>query len=210
MIERADTKTRILDSAEKLFGINGFEATSLRDITAEADANLAAVNYHFQSKESLIDAVISRRIEPINRRRLELLDQSGEHPSVEEILTAFLAPVFEQELSAAIPLLGRMLADPAPFVDRVFKRHFTELARRFLEALHRSLPELPPDELLWRLHFMIGSMTHILTWGPVLGALTGGLCDVSDRGALLRRGVAFHAAAFRSPVAAGTIRERTS
>ena len=64
----ADTKTRILDAAEKLFGKSGFDATSLRDITAEADVNLAAVNYHFQSKESLIDAVIARRIEPVNQK----------------------------------------------------------------------------------------------------------------------------------------------
>jgi len=68
MIARqADTKTRILDAAEKLFGKNGFDATSLRDITTEADVNLAAVNYHFQSKDSLIDAVIARRIEPLNK-----------------------------------------------------------------------------------------------------------------------------------------------
>jgi len=70
----ADTKTRILNAAEKLFGMNGFDATSLRDITAEAQVNLAAVNYHFQSKDSLIDALIERRILPINQRRFEMLD----------------------------------------------------------------------------------------------------------------------------------------
>src|SRR5258705_19078 len=91
MIEqRADTKTRILDTAEKLFGQNGFEGTSLRDITAQAEVNLAAVNYHFQSKDSLIDAVIERRIEPINRRRMEMLDQAGLHPTIEQIVGAFV------------------------------------------------------------------------------------------------------------------------
>src|SRR5882762_6734178 len=94
MIEqRADTKTRILDSAEKLFGMSGFEGTSLRDITAEAEVNLAAVNYHFQSKDSLMEAVICRRIEPVNRRRLELLEATGDNPTVEQILRAFLVPV---------------------------------------------------------------------------------------------------------------------
>src|SRR5580692_187637 len=102
----ADTKTRILDAAEKLFGKNGFDATSLRDITADADVNLAAVNYHFQTKDSLIDAVIARRIEPVNRKRLELLESAGPNPNIEQILIAFLAPVLNQpDLSGAFELM---------------------------------------------------------------------------------------------------------
>src|SRR6266853_3840828 len=116
MNERADTKTRILDSAEKLFGLNGFEATSLRDITAEADVNLAAVNYHFQSKDSLIDAVIARRIEPINKRRLEMLDAAGPNPSLEQILTAFITPVLDLDLEPLIPLMGRVFSNPSEFL----------------------------------------------------------------------------------------------
>ena len=78
MTHRAlDTKTRILDAAEKLFGDKGFDTTSLRDITTEADVNLASVNYHFQSKDSLIDAVIARRVEPINKKRREMLAAGG-------------------------------------------------------------------------------------------------------------------------------------
>lgn len=93
MIEKVDTKARILDAAEKLFGKNGFDATSLRDITAEAQVNLAAVNYHFQSKDSLIDAVMARLIEPMSRRRMEMLDAAGPNPTVEQILEAFLLPL---------------------------------------------------------------------------------------------------------------------
>src|SRR6266446_10016180 len=89
----SDTKIRILDAAEKLFGKNGFDATSLRDITAEAQVNLAAVNYHFQSKDSLIDAIIERRLEPVNRLRLEMLDAAGSSPTVEQVVEAFLAPL---------------------------------------------------------------------------------------------------------------------
>src|SRR6185437_16471905 len=93
-----DTKTRILKAAEKLFGLRGFDATSLRDITAEAQVNLAAVNYHFQSKESLIDALIERRILPINQRRFEMLDAAGHPPSVDQIVEAFLAPMLMLEV----------------------------------------------------------------------------------------------------------------
>src|ERR1700693_26580 len=101
MTHRAlDTKTRILDAAEKLFGDKGFDSTSLRDITTEADVNLASVNYPFQSKDSLIDAVIARRVEPINQKRREMLANAGASPTVKQILTAFLSPLIaDQDVS---------------------------------------------------------------------------------------------------------------
>jgi AcrR family transcriptional regulator len=200
MNDRTDTKTRILDAAEKLFGMRGFDSTSLRDITAEADVNLAAVNYHFQSKDSLMEAVICRRIEPVNRRRLELLEAAGENPSVEEILRAFLSPVIvELKISSVAPLLGRALADPGQFLERIVRTQFLPLGLRFAEALGRALPELSPAEITWRQHFMVGGMTHLLMWRPYLKEMTGGMCDSTDRQALLERTVVFFGAGFRAP-----------
>src|SRR5271166_1991773 len=94
------TKDRILDAAERLFARDGIEATSLRTITAEAGANLAAVNYHFQSKDALVKSVVARRVCPVNERRLALLDAceaaAGDGPlPVEQVLDAFLRPVME-------------------------------------------------------------------------------------------------------------------
>src|SRR5215471_5926289 len=160
---KASTKEKILDAAEKLFGMNGFDATSLRDITAEAQVNLAAVNYHFQSKEALMESVISRRIQPVNRRRLELLDSAGENPTVEQVIGAFLAPVFlETNLGSVPSLIGRVLADPGQFLKKLFPEEFAPLTRRFAEAFGRALPDLTPREVAWRMHFMSGSMSHIL------------------------------------------------
>src|SRR6516165_8302775 len=109
------TKDRILDAAERLFARDGIEATSLRAITAEAGVNLAAVNYHFQSKDALLDAIIARRIAPLNQRRLEMLDRiEAEFPSgplpLERVLDAFFRPMFESagEMSHIRPLLGRI------------------------------------------------------------------------------------------------------
>jgi AcrR family transcriptional regulator len=199
MNDRPDTKGRILDVAEKLFGLKGFEATSLRDITAEAQVNLAAVNYHFQSKDSLIDAVIVRRIEPVNRRRLEMLAAAGPNPELEQILTAFLTPALELNLESATPLMSRILSDPNQFVERVFRKHLRPMLDRFSEELGRSLPDLPASERLWRLTFMAGVMTHVMRWSDVLPEMTGGLCDAADRTALIERAVAFLAAGFRVP-----------
>jgi len=203
MIERASTKGKILDAAEKLFGMNGFEATSLRDITSAADVNLAAINYHFQSKDSLIDAIVARRIEPVNKKRFELLETAGPNPTVEQILTAFMAPVMQVKVDAVVPLIGRILSNPELFVERVFHKHLAPVSQRFVDSLSKALPELPPSELLWRLHFSVGVLTHTMLWGRIFPKITNGVCDISDREALVDRAVRFVAAGFRAPAARG-------
>jgi AcrR family transcriptional regulator len=199
-----DTKTKILNAAEKLFGMNGFDGTSLRDITAEAQVNLAAVNYHFQSKDSLIDAIIERRIEPINRSRFEMLDAAGPSPSVENVVEAFLVPLLMVEVRAAVPMLGRVLSNPDQFVERVYKKHLRPVVERFSEAIGRALPDLPAEERFWRLQFMAGSMTHLLALSAVMPLISG---QPFDRNAVMGRLVPFLAAGLRAPVAISTKRE---
>ena len=139
MIERPDTKTRILDAAEKLFGEKGFDATSLRDITTEADVNLAAVNYHFQSKESLIEAVIMRAAAPVNEKRIAMLEAAGPKATIEQIVEAFVGPVLEQEFVTMAPLMARVLASPE-IMKRVIQHHMETLSRRFADAVAVALP----------------------------------------------------------------------
>lgn len=193
-----DTKTRILDAAEKLFGKNGFDATSLRDITAEADVNLAAVNYHFQTKDSLIDAVIARRIEPVNQKRLKMLESAGRDPNLEQILMAFLAPVFVHHPGPVLDLMGRTLASPDLFVTRIFKVHMTPIVERFSQAIAHAAPDLSSTEILWRLHFTAGAMAHTLARSHLLAAMMG-IPDPPDRQTVLARLVTFAAAGFRAP-----------
>jgi len=202
----ADTKTRILNAAEKLFGMNGFDATSLRDITAEAQVNLAAVNYHFQSKDSLIDAIIERRILPINQRRFEMLDAAGHSPSVEQIVEAFLTPLLMLEVLPAVPLIGRVLSNPSQFVERVYKKHLQHVAERFAQAIREAIPGLSAEDAFWRLHFMAGCMTHVLALSSVLPMMSG---QPIDRHALMCRLVSFISAGMRAPVAATSMREES-
>jgi AcrR family transcriptional regulator len=198
MIERPDTKTRILDAAEKLFGENGFDATSLRDITTEADVNLAAVNYHFQTKDSLIEAVILRGAAPVNDRRLAMLEAAGPQPTLEQIVEAFVGPVLEYDFQPMAPLMARVLSSPE-IMQRVFKQHIETLSRRFADAIAVAVPELSPAERMWRLHFTAGAMAHTVTRGPVLRDLFGGVLDFKDRRLLIARLVRFAAAGFRAP-----------
>lgn len=193
-----DTKERILDAAEKLFGHNGFEATSLRDITTEAGVNLAAVNYHFQAKESLFEAVIARRMEPVNRKRMEMLDAAGPNATLEQILVAFFNPIFERQPPEVVALMGQVLATPDLFVRQFFKRHLAGATHRFVEALSKALPDLSKTEVMWRLHFTAGAMAHLVARGPVLPEISDGLLNLDDRPALLARLVTFSAAGFRA------------
>lgn len=194
-----DTKTRILDAAEKLFADKGFEATSLRDITAEADVNLAAVNYHFQSKDSLIDAVIARRILPVNVRRLEMLEAAGPNPTVEQIVEAFIAPVLERDILPLLPMIGRAFTSPDMFLFRIFKKHLAPVGERFHAALEIALPSISQSERTWRFLFMAGSMSHVLSWSHIIGEMTNGTCNADDRKDVAARLVRFIAAGFRAP-----------
>jgi AcrR family transcriptional regulator len=205
-----DTKTRILDSAERLFAERGYDATSLRAITAAAGANLAAVNYHFHSKEALIQAVVARKLGPLNRQRLELLDryeaQAGRGPlPVEKILRAFLEPVARagQESPAGWDrfrmLVGRMYSAPSQNSLAVFSRELEEIARRFKAALRRACPGLSEQDLCWRMHFTVGGMAQTLSAGAILAMLSEGSCDPSDIEEGIERLIAFAVAGFKAP-----------
>ena len=167
------TKVRILDAAEALFMEHGFEATSLRAITNAAAVNLAAVNYHFGSKEELFQAVLTRRLDPMNQRRLALLSELEQAAApgpvpCDRILSALFLPALELARDPArggqnfLRLLGRAYADPAPFIRRFLSEQYAQMIMRFKLAFGRALPELPKRELSWRLHFMMGALSYTL------------------------------------------------
>jgi AcrR family transcriptional regulator len=203
------TKDRILDTAERLFAELGFAATSLRAITSEAEVNLAAVNYHFGSKEELFHYVFSRRIEPINRERLEMLavferDAVDGLPDLEKILEAFLAPALRlcRDTSPGgrnfLRLMGRIYTEPGDYWKPIFSQ-FEPIRARFETVLKRALPDLPPLELFWREHFLVGVMCHTIADTHRLEVISGGLCDPNDVDGMLRRLIGFLAAGLRSP-----------
>src|SRR5436189_679999 len=139
------TKARILDTAEALFMEHGFEATSLRQLTTAASVNLAAVNYHFGSKEELFQAVLTRRLDPMNQERIELLekverDAGGRPLSCEKILFAMLIPALKLARDEKrggkdfLRLVGRAYADPAPFIRHFLSAQYAGMIGRYKEA----------------------------------------------------------------------------
>ncbi len=159
------TKEKILDVAERLFADHGFASTSLRDITAEADVNLAAVNYHFGSKIDLLKAVFARRFGPVNAERLERLD-ALEDPDTEQVLRAFFAPLFKRLREPGsgwakfMQLVGSTHSDTNDEIRACMLEQIRVIAARFTETLAATLPELPPDVFSSRVHFVVGAMAH--------------------------------------------------
>ena len=201
-----DTKTRILDTAERLFSENGIRATSLRSVISEAQVNLAAVHYHFRSKDSLIEAVVMRRVGAVNQQRLAMLEAfemsaSPEAPGVEQILEAFVAPTIQAVAGRRnfSLLVARVLTEPGALLLESVRNIFQPISHRFGAALMRARPDLPPQEILWRMTLSIGAMMFVLTAGEKIEAISNGVCNTADLDAVSRRLVAFGAAGFNAP-----------
>ena len=204
-----DTKTTILDAAEALFADQGFAATSLRQLTTAAGVNLAAVNYHFGSKEELAKAVLRRRIEPINAERHRRLDQLSRPATLEQIIRAFVEPVlrsdaiFPDEPQGKTPtelcrLFGRISVERPPFLRGFLHEQFGDLARRLVAVFGEAAPSLDPSTIWWRLHFMVGSLAHTLQNAHLIGPMSNGQCESGDTGTIVEQLVAFCAAGFAS------------
>ncbi|KAA0089440.1 TetR/AcrR family transcriptional regulator [Paraburkholderia sp. T12-10] len=210
-----DTKARILDAAEDIFIECGYEAMSLRQITSRADVNLAAVNYHFGSKEALIHAMLARRLDKLNVERLKLLDrfdtQLGDRLTCEHVLGAMFIPALRLSRDpraggpAFLRLLGRAYTDPSAFIHEFLNGHYADVAERFFDAFQRALPHLPREELGWRLHFAIGALSGVLA-----GADTDNLIAEFSKGQaisdlhLIARLASLMVAALKAPLPDGT------
>lgn len=202
------TRQRLLEAAELLFSEEGFDAVSVRDITEKAGANVAAVNYHFNSREHLVELVMERYINPVNDERLARLDalekkSGGKGLPLEEILDAFVRPfatqVRKSELSEKMfyKLMGRCLGDRGGVMPRSVEQGFQLMLMRFRKAFEKALPELDTEELLWRVHFTVGAMIHSMAHAETFNRLTQGDSGVPPMEKTLSRFIRFSAAGLR-------------
>jgi AcrR family transcriptional regulator len=165
----SDTKERIVRAAEVLFARDGYAATSLRGITTLAGVNIAAVNYHFGSKENLLGEILDRVVGQINAERLRLLEQAevGEAPDVTEVLRAFLLPDLHalERLRRRDPQLPRFVArmyiEGSDLMNQLMGRQFAQTRRRFSAAFRTALPDVDPDEIAWRLSCVVGIVVYM-------------------------------------------------
>lgn len=209
----ADTKTRILDAGERLFVEHGFEATSLRSLTTAAGVNLAAVHYHFGSKEELFQAVLTRRLDPMNQERIDLLakverEAAGRPLSCEKVLFAMLIPALRLARDEKrggkdfLRLVGRAYADPAPFIRHFLSAQYAGMIGRYKEAFLKALPHLSRQELTWRLHFVMGALSYTLAGTDALKLFAEATSTTDNDELLLQRLAPFLVAGLKAPALA--------
>ncbi|WP_269532225.1 TetR/AcrR family transcriptional regulator [Chitinimonas sp. BJYL2] len=174
-----DTATRILDAAEVLFVEHGFEATSMRMITQRADVNLAAVNYHFGSKDALFQGVFTRRLTPLTKLAISNLDrlESVAHQApvpVDAIMQAFMDAALDvahdpkRGGAIFVRLLSRTFVEAHPALRESLPRHYEELFARYAQAVARALPGLSDIELQWRLNFAFSAIFNAFAGNNIL------------------------------------------
>ncbi len=201
----AATKAAVLATAERLFAELGLRAVSVRDITAEAGVNLASINYHFGSKDALVFEIFRRRTAELSRERARRLhqavDRHGGSPPVREILEALIAPPLiwsriGHERRTALQFIIRARSEGGEDVREVLRTDVSHL-RPFADALLAARPDLPADEVYWRLHFVLG-MIHNNRFAEFdrLHVLSRGVTREGDTDALLARMLDFAEAGF--------------
>ncbi len=214
-VRAVDTRERILDASEKLFMANGFDGTSMRLITGAAGVNLAAVNYHFGSKESLMQEVFRRRLDWLNGERLRVLDEmerkSGDKPlKPSQIVDGFFGTLLRMAQDEAhggitfLRLLGRTLTEPSDFIRTFLAKEYGEVMERYKAALFKALPDVPKAEIVWRFHFMLGATSYAIAGTDALRLVTDWQiedADATDRlDRLLPRLMSFLLGGLRAPL----------
>jgi AcrR family transcriptional regulator len=215
------TRSAILAAAERLYADRGFGDVTLRDIVAEANVNLAAVNYHFGSKDELIAELFVTRSIQTNRERLNELkaaeENGGGRASIEEIMRALVGPTLrgclgpDREGSTAAHFMIRASIESVPPIRRIKNREIDHL-RKFAAAMRRALPGRDEAELYWGLHFALSMSHHTIREKERLAKLSEGKCDLNDVAGIIDRVVSVTVMALQptAPTTKATLRSAAS
>lgn len=198
------TKDRILGAAEELFAQHGFSGTSLRQVTSRADVNIAAVNYHFGSKENLVTEVFRRRMDDMSAQRLARLRQAQDETpgELEAILAAFVEPALAlaQDRNgggAFIRVIARAYAEKNDGLRKFLSERYGHVLRDFARAIATCVPELSKEQLYWRLDFLAGALTYAMADFGLIKRPTG-VSDATHRTRAAQELIRFAAAGFKS------------
>ncbi len=209
-----DTKTRILDAAERLFMENGYAATSVRMITGAAGVPVALVNYHYGSKQGLMEAVYARALGNRGGSRVGYLDRleavaGGKPIAVDILVDAFLSSALRLTRKDSISgevfkqLIGRAFYEPGPGTEAFFPSEYREAVDRYRQAFMRALPHLSQDDVVWRMYFFVGIVAYAMAGKDVMRMTENySLADAGDPEAVMARLRPFVVAGFQAPAGA--------
>jgi AcrR family transcriptional regulator len=199
------TKERLVAAAERLFADSGYTHVSVRAIAAEAGVNWSLVGYHFRGKQGLLSEIYRRHCRTLNAERLRLLARAGRgRRRLEQVIDAFVRPALaeiqgEGTQTGFSRLRAILAAEDSALLQRLVARNFDRSSRTFIAELRRCLPHLPADEILWRFHFMLGTIYYSVSSPQRIKTFSKGRCDPADLEDTVRHLVPFLAAAFRAP-----------
>ena len=203
--QRAETLERILDAAEFLFSKHGLYGVTLKDVAYEVGVQAPLLHYYFDDKQSLFDAVFSRRAAVSCELRMKSLDryerEAAGKPTVEGALHAFLDPDLENYISGDdgwrnYAALGAQVSNTPQWGGKIMSRHFDPLVLRLIGILKQALPECSDEDIFWGYHFVTGALTLTAARTGRIDILSGGLCKSNDFPAIKSRMAAFMAGGF--------------
>jgi len=203
------TKNKILDAAESLFAVQGFNGTSLREITSQAEVNLAAVNYHFGSKKELIKSVMSRYMNELSPRLESALIEvcERENLSLLEVFSAFIEPLLslnefkENGTSNFLQLLGRGYTDSQGFLRWFLTTQYPGVINNFVKAVQKAYPELTAEEMFRRLHFTMGTVVFTMSSSDALMDIAKSDFDKTiDIAGVIKKVIPYVAAGVAAPI----------
>ena len=203
--QRAETIDLIIDAAEYLFAKNGFYGVTLKDVANRIGVHHTLINYYFDDKKTLFEAVFARRAVVTNERRMKALDdydrETRGKPTVEGALRAFLDTDLDLYQTGGegwrnYGAMGAQVANTPQWGAAMMDRHFDPVVLRLIELLKKALPGCAEEDIFWGYHFVTGALMLTLARTGRIDKLSGGLCKSEDYAAVKERMAAFMAAGF--------------
>jgi AcrR family transcriptional regulator len=202
-----ETRENLIAAAENLFAQHGYQGVSVRAIAAAAGVNWSLLGYYFRGKEGLLFEVYRRHCNALNAERFQLLKEArseSQPPRLEKVIEAFVLPALStaqtQAGGATFSRLRAVLAaENSKLLDQLVAENFDSSSAEFIDALCECLPELPRDEVLWRFHFMLGTIYYTATGPHRIKAFSQGRCDPASASENVKHLIPFLAAGFRAP-----------
>ena len=201
------TREKLIVAAETLFAQHGYLGVSVRAIAAAAGVNWSLLGYYFRGKEGLLFEIYRRHCNALNAERFQLLKAAKAEyrpPQLEKVIEAFVLPALSvahtQNGGASFSRLRAVLAtENSQLLDQLVAENFDSSSAEFIDALCECLPELPRDEVLWRFHFMLGTIYYSATGPHRIKAFSQGRCDPANASENVKHLIPFLAAGFRAP-----------
>lgn len=196
---------QILDAAEYLFSKHGLYGVTLKDVAARVGVHHTLLNYYFEDKKKLFDAVFARRAVVTSERRMRALDDydaaTGGNPTVEGALRAFLDTDLDLYIEGGeswknYGALGAQVANTPEWGAALMDEHFDPVVLRLIGLLKKALPDCSDEDIFWGYHFVTGALMVTLARTGRIDKLSGGKCKSEDFVAIKQRMAGFMAAGF--------------